>query len=296
MQTIEYIKSCQARVNAALEKLLPSEDAEPTHLHAAMRYSVFNGGKRLRAALIYAIGDELKADTTVLDTAAAVIELIHSFSLIHDDLPAIDNDDLRRGKPSCHIAFDEATALLAGDALLTLAFEQLSTISSDAVDAETKLKMIELLSVNVGSQGMAGGEALDVLMSDKELSLKELAKIYQLKTSYLICASVLLGALSANCTDTKTLFHLEKFGMNLGLAFQIQDDVLEVEVDEEQLGKSKDSDERNGKVTFPVLVGLENAKKKAQYCYDKALAHFQQADIGSARVVELSEFVLSRRS
>lgn len=294
MEISHYIEQCQTRVNKVLANALPSPQAEPKLLHRAMRYSALNGGKRLRSVLLYTVGDALGAKKSTLDACCVAIELIHAFSLIHDDLPAIDNDDLRRGKPTCHIAFDEATAILAGDALLTLAFEVLAKINTQSLTPDSILKMIQILSYHTGSRGMAGGEALDVACKDNDITLHKLANIYKLKTSYLICASILLGAFSANCRSKKRLYHLEKFGLYLGLAFQIHDDIIEIETDEKTLGKSKYSDINNHKPTYPTLLGLENAKKKKMFCFNKALKHLHEAKIDAERMIALSEYIIQR--
>lgn len=295
MKLEKYIEQCQTRVNKVLNNALPRSVTEPKNLHRAMRYAALNGGKRLRSALIYSVGEAMGAKPRVLDTCSAAIELVHSFSLIHDDLPAIDNDDLRRGKPSCHIAFDEATAILAGDALLTLAFELLAKIDSRSIQPSVNLKMVELLSHSVGSLGMAGGEALDVALKDDNISLQKLANIYKLKTSYLICASILLGALSANCNRKLILNRLEKFGLYLGLAFQIHDDIIEIESDEKTLGKSKDSDQRNAKPTYPAMIGLDAAKRKETFCYNKAKKYLSETKIHSEIIIDLSEYIINRK-
>lgn len=296
MQLQNYLQQCQERVNHTLDDVLPSSGKNPCELHKAMRYAVLNGGKRVRSAIVYAVGESLDANKDILDISSAVIELIHAFSLVHDDLPAIDNDDLRRGNPACHKAFSEATAILAGDALLVLAFEVLSHLTKHHVTSATNLKMIQILSHYIGSNGMAGGEALDAATADHEISLKKLAQIYKLKTSYLICASVLFGALAANCTKKSTLENLEKFGIYIGLAFQIHDDIIGIESDTATLGKPQGSDLIKHKPTYPSIIGLEAAKKRQQECFTTAMHYLKKSRINSDKLVALSELVITRSS
>ncbi len=290
----DYLDHCRQRVNYSIEKQLPSVHKVPCQLHKAMRYAVLNGGKRVRAALVYATGEALGADGRVLDKASTAIELIHAFSLVHDDLPAIDNDDLRRGKPACHKKFDEATAILAGDALLVLSFRVLSGISQRQLAPEINLKMIQILSNYVGSCGMAGGEMLDTALQDQTITLRKLAFIYKLKTSYLICASILLGALSANCQDPKLLANLEKFGLYAGLAFQIHDDIIGIEVDTATLGKPQGSDITNKKPTYPQLIGLDQAKRQKKIYFDKALHFLEQTQLKYEKLTCLTQFIIQR--
>ena len=294
MNIQEYLHRRQQRINKTLKKILPSINKEPRQLHRAMNYAVFNGGKRIRSALIYAVGESLRAKNAVLSKCSAAVELMHAFSLVHDDLPAIDNDNLRRGKPACHKAFGEATALLAGDALLTLSFEVLSSFTRQQVRPKINLKMIQILSHYCGSLGMAGGEALDVAMADKEISLKKLAEIYKLKTSYLICASVLLGALAAQCDEKNILNNLEKYGLYLGLAFQIHDDLIGILSPTELLGKPQGSDVLKNKPTFPTLIGVEKAKIKEKECFDIAGYYLKKAGIEDEKLIALGEFIITR--
>jgi geranylgeranyl pyrophosphate synthase len=294
MNLNNYLLECQKRVNESLNNILPSIFTEPCDLHRAMRYAV-NGGKRLRSVFIYAIGQALDADNSILDKCAAAVELLHAFSLVHDDLPAIDNANRRRGAPSCHVTFGEATAILTGDALLVLSFEALSDLNKHFVSATNNLKMIKILSHYVGSLGMAGGEMLDTALKDHEITIEKLAFIYQLKTSYLICASILLGALAANCTEKEILNNLEKFGLYLGLAFQIHDDIIDIESDSETLGKPQGSDLKNHKPTYPQLIGIEQAKIKAQECLGLAMHYLQKTGINDAKILALIKFVTERR-
>lgn len=295
MLTLHYLQDCQTRVNKILDKILPPANKVPHELHKAMRYAVFNGGKRIRSGLIYATGEAFQANPKVLDKISASVELIHAFSLVHDDLPAIDNGDLRRGKPACHKAFGEATAILAGDALLTLAFEVLASLDTHLISADANLKMIKILSHYAGSCGMAGGEMLDIASVDQQISLNKLANIYKLKTSYLICACVLLSALAANCNRKAILANLEKFGIYTGLAFQIHDDIIGIESNSKILGKPQNSDARNHKPTYPQLVGLNKAKEKEQACFNKALHYLKKIPLkDSEQLLNLCKFAVAR--
>lgn len=295
MNLENYLLKCQKNVNEKLDSVLPSCDEEPRELHKAMRYTVLNGGKRLRSAFIYATGEAMEADIATLDTCSAAVELIHAFSLIHDDLPAIDNDDIRRGKPSCHKAFGEATAILAGDALLALSLEVMTTLNKRLVSPDISLKMIRLLCHHIGSMGMAGGEALDADLKNHTVELKKLAFIYRLKTSYLLCASILLGALSANCRDRVVLKNLERFGLYIGLAFQIHDDILSIETDTEILGKPQGSDIINNKPTYPTLIGIKNSKLKEDHYLKRAIYCLEKTNLESEKLLTLGKYAIKRK-
>lgn len=294
MDVKKYLVECQARVNDALDKTLPLAETTPETLHQAMRYAVLGGGKRIRPSYVYAIGEAFHANPGALDVCSVAIELVHAFSLVHDDLPAIDNDNLRHGKPALHKAYGEGVAILAGDALLTLSFEVLATLENFGVSAVTIVKMIKALGHFAGSCGMAGGEVLDVLAAKHAISLPDLATIYQLKTSYLFCLSILLGAMAANHADAKDLDNLEKFGLYLGLAFQIHDDVLDVEASTEVLGKPQHSDEKNHKPTYPQLIGLAQSKAREKEYFSLAISYLEKIDIKTEKLVALSKFVISR--
>lgn len=252
----------QQRIHDALLAQLPPVHEPPELLHKAMHYAVFNGGKRLRPLLVYAIGDAFNVNLDKLDLPACAVEFIHSYSLIHDDLPAMDNDDWRRGKPSCHKAFDEATAILAGDALQTLAFETLSCLPKNLFSDRQKLLMIHTLSLASGSRGMAGGQALDI-MTIKSCNHNDIEITHQLKTGALINASIQLGMIAAEILlDSPTALSLKHYGNCLGFAFQIQDDILDVEGHIGSLGKYPGGDNRRGKITYVSLNGLDKAKEK----------------------------------
>ena len=241
-----------------LDQALPSAGAAPQRLHAAMRHAVLGGGKRMRALLVYASGTLLDADEASLHGPAIAVELIHAYSLVHDDLPAMDDDDLRRGKPTVHIAFDEATAILAGDALQTLAFEQLATADATAT---LRVDWLATLAQASGAAGMCGGQALDIDATGHRQSLDDLQRMHALKTGALIRAAVRMGAL-AGSADAATLARLDDFAAALGLAFQVRDDILDIEASSVQLGKTAGKDVAQAKSTYPALLGMEGAKAK----------------------------------
>lgn len=241
-----------------LDRVLPPADTAPQRLHAAMRHAVLGGGKRMRALLVYASGTLLGAEETALHAPAIAVELIHAYSLVHDDLPAMDDDDLRRGKPTVHIAFDEATAILAGDALQTRAFECLA-----AADATAMLRVdwLATLAQASGAAGMCGGQALDIDATGTLQSLDALQRMHALKTGALIRASVRMGALAGGA-DAATLARLDDFATALGLAFQVRDDILDIEASSAQLGKTAGKDVAQAKSTYPALLGMDGAKAK----------------------------------
>ncbi|MEX0607500.1 MAG: (2E,6E)-farnesyl diphosphate synthase [Halofilum sp. (in: g-proteobacteria)] len=284
----------RARVNAALERSLPGDADEPGQLHAAMRYSVLGSGKRLRPVLVYATGDVLGADPATLDPPACAVELIHAYSLVHDDLPAMDDDDLRRGAPTCHRQFDEATAILAGDALQAFAFELLTTEPhASAIDPVTRAGMAGTLATAAGAAGMAGGQAIDLAACGRTLSLAELERMHRYKTGALIRASVMLGALAGGA-DEPTRERLWAYGAAVGLAFQIVDDVLDVVADTETLGKTQGADVERGKPTYPALLGLDGARQHAADRRDQAIAALDGAGVTFDPLRELARFVVDR--
>lgn len=286
-----YLERCQRSSNAALKKLLPPQTKEPKKLHQAMRYSVLNGGKRIRAALVYATGEALGAHRSVLDQVAAAIEMIHAFSLIHDDLPAIDNDDLRRGKPTSHIAFGEATAILAGDALQCLPFEILASLP---LSADTKINMIHCLANMVGSKGLIGGEEWDVKMVGKKVSVKKIEQMYYLKTACLLTASIQLGAMAAQCKDKNILNRLKKFGDCMGVAFQIHDDIIGACSSTALLGKKQGADLMMDKPVYHRVVGLDKAKKRETFLYHKAIGYLDQIKTNMDKLKEIADFIIQR--
>ncbi len=284
---------CQ-RVDGALNRWLPQPSGPEAHLQEAMRYSVMGGGKRVRPVLVYAAGRALNVDLQKLDAIACAVEMIHAYSLVHDDLPAMDDDDLRRGRPTCHKAFDEATAILAGDALQALAFEVLAKDADMDCDADTRLKMIMLLAEASGSVGMAGGQAIDLAAVGQQLNLQQLENMHQLKTGALIRASVLLGAMASPETSNEQLQQLSEYAHYVGLAFQIQDDILDVIGDTETLGKPQGSDEQQNKPTYPALLGLDGAKERAMECHQKAMLALQDFNDSADTLRQLSNFIVER--
>ena len=289
-----YHATCQTRVEAALTQRLPAENILPNKLHQAMRYSVLNGGKRMRPMLTYATGSVLGISPDALDAVACAVECIHVYSLIHDDLPAMDDDDLRRGKPTCHVAFDEATAILAGDGLQTLAFELLAHDASIQVSAQNRLQMITSLARASGSLGMVGGQAIDLESVGRMLTLPELENMHIHKTGALIRASVILATLAKEGVDEEAVKRLDNYAKCIGLSFQVKDDILDEESDTATLGKTQGKDKDNNKPTYPALLGLSGAKQKAQELHEKAienLAYFgTQADL----LRNLSLYIIQR--
>ncbi len=291
----EYLQTYKARVERALDHWLPPATTLPTRLHEAMRYSTLAGGKYIRPALVYATGSALGVAYKSLDGSACAVEIVHAYSLIHDDLPAMDDDDLRRGRPTCHKAFDEATAILAGDALQSLAFHILVHDQQMIRDTEIRLKMIDTLALACGSRGMAGGQAIDLDATGKELTLAELENMHIHKTGALIRASVILGGLNQPGIDNAVLEKLDHYAKCIGLAFQIQDDILDVESDTETLGKTQGADAAQNKVTYPSLVGLKKAKEMALELHEQALESLAGMDDRANQLRWLSEFIIGRR-
>ena len=289
-----YLTACQNRVEQALDARLPGENILPQILHRAMRYTVLDGGKRTRPLLTYATGKALGLSEEVLDAPACAVEFIHVYSLIHDDLPAMDNDDLRRGKPTCHKAFDEATAILAGEGLQALAFEVLANDPSIQADAAARLKMITTLAKASGSQGMVGGQAIDLASVGTKLTLPELENMHIHKTGALIRASVNLAALSKPDLDPAIGKHLDHYAKCIGLSFQVKDDILDVESDTATLGKTQGKDNDNDKPTYPALLGMAGAKQKAQELHEHALASLSSFGGEADLLRDLSLYIIER--
>ncbi|SJM89924.1 (2E,6E)-farnesyl diphosphate synthase [Crenothrix polyspora] len=289
-----YLKSCQTRVEAALEARLPSNAILPQKLHQAMRYSVLNGGKRMRPLLTYCTGKTLGINPEVLDGIACAVEFIHVYSLIHDDLPAMDDDDLRRGKPTCHKAFDEATAILAGDGLQALAFEVLAHDVSINATPEARLKMITLLAKASGSQGMVGGQAIDLESVGKQITLPELENMHIHKTGALIRASVNLATLVKADVNPEMANKLDNYAKCIGLSFQVKDDILDEESDTTTLGKTQGKDQDNNKPTYPALLGLAGAKQKAQELHERAIENLTMFGTEADLLRELSLYIIQR--
>lgn len=280
------------RVDRQLDTYL-TIDNPADRLIEAMRYSSFNGGKRLRPILVYASCSALGGNLDAADPAAAAVEFIHAYSLIHDDLPAMDDDDLRRGKPTCHIAFDEATAILAGDGLQALAFEVLS-MPSLTLSAQTQLAMVQSLSKASGDKGMVAGQSIDMQATGAGLTLLQLEQMHRLKTGALICASVRLGALSSGIANDQQLVALDDYARAVGLAFQVQDDILDIEGDTETLGKSQGADLALEKSTYPALIGLSASKKKLTELHRQALLALDDFDEKADLLRQLADFIVAR--
>ena len=279
------------RVESALEGALPAADESPQSLHAAMRYAALGGGKRVRALLAYASGELGGADARLVDHAAIAVELIHAYSLVHDDLPCMDDDVLRRGKPTCHVAYGEAVALLAGDALQTLAFEVLAKAPLSQAQAQ-----IAMLAEAAGSHGMAGGQALDLAHVEDALSLNELERMHALKTGALIHAAVRLGAACGRALDQAQSDALDRYAAAVGLGFQIVDDVLDVEGTAHSLGKTAGKDAAQGKATYVSLLGLDAAKIRVAELRDEAHTALLAFGAGARRLNELADWIALRKN
>lgn len=280
------------QVDAQLEQLLPQPSGPAEALFAAMRYSVFNGGKRLRPALCFAAADAIGSSTGNTAKVAAAVEAIHAYSLIHDDLPAMDDDDLRRGKPTCHIKFGEATAILAGDALQSLAFQQLTELSE--LPAATQLELVSVLSRYAGCAGMVTGQAIDLAATGQALQLEQLKTMHSYKTGALIEASVLMGAIATGSASQQQLDALKQFASAIGLAFQIQDDILDVESSTEQLGKQQGSDVVNNKSTYTSILGLEQAREQAAELYQQSMSSLELFAERAEPLRQLGSFIVNR--
>ena len=285
-----------SRADDVLARVLPPEDQPPVELHRAMRYAVLGGGKRLRPLLVYAAGTTLGAPLDRLDAAAAAVEIIHAYSLVHDDLPAMDDDSLRRGRPTCHVVFGEAMAILAGDALQALAFDVLAHDATLDVDAGTRVAMLRALAIACGSHGMAGGQAFDLAAVGTKLSAAELERMHVHKTGALIRASVRLGALAAGCRDEATLAALERYGHAVGLAFQIRDDLLDIEAGTEQLGKTAGKDVAASKPTYPAILGVDASRSELAALTATALGAVESLGAPAMALRDLAHFVMLRSS
>ncbi|MFN6972335.1 MAG: (2E,6E)-farnesyl diphosphate synthase [Rheinheimera sp.] len=260
----------QSRVEQVMVAALAAQTVTDPELLAAMQYSLLSGGKRVRPFLVYAVGQMLGASLDDLDAPAAAIECLHSYSLIHDDLPAMDDDDLRRGRPTCHKAFSEATAILAGDALQALSFELLSSHNYQQVPYPKRLQMVQQLARQAGNSGMCGGQAIDLAHTNKQMTVAALEAMHQLKTGALIECAVQMAWLASPATAATELQALVRYARALGLAFQVQDDILDIEGDTATLGKPQGSDQQANKATYPSLLGLPAAKAKAQQLFAEA--------------------------
>lgn len=296
MSLSALIEQSRHRVEQALQKWLPAETIIPQQLHQAMRYAALNGGKRIRPLLVYATGKTVGIAEEKLDGPACAVELIHAYSLAHDDLPAMDDDELRRGQPTCHIKFNEPTAILAGDALQAMAYHILAHDRSMACSAEVRIKMIDTLAIASGSRGMAGGQAIDLDSVGHELNLAELENMHIHKTGALIRASILMGAFAAEQLEQQQLDELDSYGKAIGLAFQIRDDILDVESDTQTLGKTQGADLARNKPTYPSLVGMTEAKNMCQELVQQALEHLSGFDETADSLREIARYIIDRQN
>ena len=292
----QHLALYQSRIEQALDHWLPAARITPAHLHEAMRYAVLGGGKRVRPALVYMTGEALGVPLEQLDGPACALELMHVYSLVHDDLPAMDNDDLRRGKATVHIAFDEASAVLVGDALQSLAFYILAHDPAMVANAGLRLQMVETLARASGSRGMAGGQAIDLSAVGRELTLAELEDMHIHKTGALIRASVRLGALSQPNLDPQLLESLDHFAKCIGLAFQIRDDILDEEGDTAQLGKTQGADRARNKPTYPALLGMDEAKAMAAALQEDAIASLRILNDRGDTLRSLAQYIIARQN
>lgn len=288
-----WVATRQANFEVVLCDLLPRAEVAPQRLHEAMRYAVLDGGKRVRPLLVFAAGELAGADEGRLNIAAAAVELIHSYSLVHDDMPCMDDDVLRRGKPTCHVQYDDASALLVGDSLQTLAFQLLAEhrLNDDAI---SQLEMIKLLAIATGSRGMAGGQAIDLGSVGKALTLPELEFMHIHKTGVLIRAAILLGA-HCGSLSLEDKEKLDRFGKLIGLAFQVVDDVLDCETDTATLGKTAGKDADNDKPTYVTLLGIQAAREMTQQLHREALECIAGFGDAGLRLRELADFIVLRK-
>ena len=293
----DWLLACVNNVETALEKALPGANEVPLELHEAMRYATLGGGKRIRATLVYAAGRAalqqgvaIDSYSHALDKAAAAVELIHAYSLVHDDLPGMDNDVLRRGQPTVHVRFGEATAMLAGDALQPLAFAELAQMP---VAPALVVQAVQVLGRVAGSLGMVGGQAIDLASVNQTLTLEQLQFMHRLKTGALIEGSVLLGAIVTGATS-ETRRALETYGSAIGLAFQIVDDILDVTVDTEGLGKTAGKDAEENKPTYVSIMGLEESRDFARKLYEVAIEAIKPLGDSAVRLKELADFIIHR--
>ncbi|MES2257900.1 MAG: farnesyl diphosphate synthase [Pseudomonadota bacterium] len=290
----DWMQTIQAGIEHDMDQYLPAADALPARLHEAMRYALLGGGKRVRPLLVYAAGALFGADTAVLSRAAAALEMIHAYSLVHDDMPCMDDDELRRGKPTVHVAYDEATALLVGDALQAQAFLVLSEVHTLA--PARLIAMLRLLAHAAGSGGMCGGQAIDLASVGLNLTLEQLEQMHQLKTGALLRASVLLGALAGKELNEAETAALHTYARAIGLAFQVVDDVLDATADSATLGKTAGKDAADNKPTYVSILGLEPSRALAEQL--RCDAHAALAPFGESalRLRELADLIVQRKA
>jgi len=281
-----------SRVDETLDTVLPPADQPPKRLHDAMRYAVFNGGKRVRPLLVYATGECVGVTERILDAPSAALELIHAFSLVHDDLPAMDDDDLRRGKPTLHRQFDEATAILAADALQPLAFRVLADCPD--TPATVRIKLVRILADACGSIGMTGGQSMDLAAEGRTLSTEDIENMYSLKTGALIHAAVVSAALLSDDLNTARASAIDAFGRTIGIAFQIKDDILDVEGETEVIGKHTGADQRLRKATYPGLVGITAARERCDGLLRSALEQLDDFGASADSLRWLARYIVER--
>ena len=290
----ERISEYVSRIAGKLDEALPESVEAPGRLHEAMRYSVLNGGKRVRPLLVYATGECLQIDAELLDAPAMAIELIHAFSLVHDDLPAMDNDDLRRGHPTVHRKFDEATAILAADALQPLAFQVL--VTNPGIDSDKRIRLVEAVASACGSLGMTGGQSIDLSSEGLSLSESELEQMYALKTGALIEAAVTGASCLADTLSQDRQDALQRFARDIGVAFQIKDDILDVEGETEVIGKQAGADQRLKKATFPSLFGVEAARMRCESLLQAGLQQLEIFEDDAEPLRWLARYIVDRGS
>ncbi|HYD62850.1 MAG TPA: farnesyl diphosphate synthase [Noviherbaspirillum sp.] len=290
----DWMKSVQSTMEDALASFLPPVSAVPARLHEAMRYAALDGGKRVRPLLVFAAGEVFDADTATLSRAGAAVEMIHAYSLVHDDMPCMDDDELRRGKPTVHVKYDEATALLVGDALQSQAFIVLS--EGEVEDPARRLEMLRLLAVASGSVGMCGGQAIDLGSVGLALSLAELENMHRLKTGALLRASVLLGALAGKRLTADETAALDAYSAAIGLAFQVVDDVLDATADSATLGKTAGKDAADNKPTYVSILGLDESRALAEKLRDDAHRALMPFGDKARRLRELADLIVQRKA
>jgi farnesyl diphosphate synthase len=288
----EWLSKKQTLIESMLEKNLPESNHE-SDLNEAIRYSILNGGKRIRSTLVFAIAEIVEVDPIAIEKIVCAIEFLHAYSLVHDDMPCMDNDDLRRGKLSCHKKFGESTALLAGDALQSLSFSCLSCPSLP-IRPEKRLEIIHIFSNAIGLKGMAKGQALDIKNTNKKITLNELKTMHQFKTGALINASCLMPLIASENNDTNMLNCIDAYSKSIGLIFQIKDDILDKEANKDVLGKTPGKDEKDNKSTFVSLLGIDESKKLAANYYESALASIQPLGEKADYLAGIAEFVMTR--
>jgi geranylgeranyl diphosphate synthase type II len=296
MNIQDYLERKREEVDRYLQSVIPGSDQPPTALHESMRYSLFAGGKRIRPILAIAAAETIGEVGPAILPIASSLELIHTYSLIHDDLPSMDDDDFRRGKPTNHKVYGEAMAILAGDALLTMAFELCSQAGTmDGLDPSHQVRLIRELAVGSGNRGMVGGQVLDIQAENQDIDLATLQSIHKHKTGMLIRAAVRMGALTAGATESQ-LDNLTAYAEDIGLAFQIADDVLNVTGTREELGKNPNTDAQRGKKTYPTFYGVEGAKQLADDCVGRAMSRLSEFGPSADPLRDLARYIASRRS